>query len=412
MARVAPLCAVLFLFSAASWSAADPGELLKQAIEENKAAPPAKAAEIQRLVSEADKLAEQRKFDQAIGLYERAYRLAPLNQATYYRLLVVKQAAGRLTAAEKRALDLIREQEAASVDQAFRSVRIDILQVREALRVGDADLASLKLKHAEATLKDLPKQTDTAIYQRELGELRKAVVRHANQTDTSGEATPGNSQGKDTVTLADGLDDASTPATQTATANEKSARAADREPEPSFGGKIIDVEALLAESGNLHSYDWAMEQARRRNRTEWFLNNNEASMAPTTDMTFPADWQERTARRARYREGVIYESQPFTGPDGQTYTTVIYDLGDLVHPVPDFPATYTGLAWDQRNEMLDRQYLRERSQIFNGYADDLAAGLPLLQFFGGIDTDAYRPRTDRAETERIIQTIERFVNGK
>jgi hypothetical protein len=103
-------------------------------------------------------------------------------------------------------------------------------------------------------------------------------------------------------------------------------------------------------------------------------------------------------------------SQSFTGADGQTYTTAVYDISDLVVSVPDFYAPYPATAREQRQWELDRQYLRERSQIFNGYPEDLAAGLPLLHFFGGINQNAIGGRTDPNQRMRVLRTIDAFLN--
>ncbi len=368
---------------------AGPSDLLKQAVEENNPAVPVTGEDVQAIVSKADRFLEQREFDKAIGLYERAYRLAPMEQSNYIRLLVAKQAAGRMTEPEHEALDLIRQEESARIDQTFRIVRLDILQARQALRAADTALATAKLDHARSALDGLPTFVDAAPYRRQLTNLRKATAKKAGKVKTPAPKVE-DAVDSDVLTLMEGAD----------------------EGEPSPDGRIIDVEDLLADSHALHRYDRELADARRRNRVDWLLSNNEAAIAPLGDMTFPDDWPERTARRARYRDGVIYESPPYKGEDGKTYTTAIYDLGDLVHPVPNFYATYPGTARMQRMQMLDRHALRWRSQIFNGYAEDLAAGMPLLHFFGGIDNNAISTRTDPRETERIMRMLKRFVDDQ
>ncbi|MBK8269156.1 MAG: hypothetical protein IPK83_12950 [Planctomycetes bacterium] len=50
--------------------------------------------------------------------------------------------------------------------------------------------------------------------------------------------------------------------------------------------------------------------------------------------------------------------------------------------------------------------------IFNGWPEDLAAGLPLLHFFGGIDNNAISTRTDPNETARIMAILNQFVNSQ
>ena len=80
--------------------------------------------------------------------------------------------------------------------------------------------------------------------------------------------------------------------------------------------------------------------------------------------------------------------------------------------MPNFYATYPWSGYEQHQRLLDRQYLRERSMIFNGWPEDLAAGMPLLHFFGGIDNNAVSTRTDPYETARIMDILNNFVNSQ
>ena len=177
-------------------------------------------------------------------------------------------------------------------------------------------------------------------------------------------------------------------------------------------GEIIHVDDLLGESHERHVYDRELTRELRQDRAQILVRQNEASLPPLTDMTFPDDWAEKTARRSRYRDGLIYKGKPFTGKDGKSYYSAIYDLGDLVHPVPNFSAIYPASVREQRFQREDRYYLQTRSQIFGGYADDLAAGLPLLHYFGGIDDNAVSTRTDPRETERILRILDEFVQDQ
>jgi hypothetical protein len=173
-------------------------------------------------------------------------------------------------------------------------------------------------------------------------------------------------------------------------------------------GKIVDVEST--ENGD---FEKSMHRAQRQlreqtdhDRMRWYYELMNAADPPSADLTYPADWPETTQRRARYRDGVVFQSQPFTGADGRTYTTAIYDLAELAHPVPNFYPYYSGDRQAEINAILDRQVLRERSFIFRGDAADLAAGIPLLQYFGGIDNAAITSAYDAREVERIRRHLE------
>jgi len=397
----------------AGLSVADPSDLLQQAIEEEKepAQKPA-AKKLDKLISEADRLLEQKQFNKAIKLYQKAYRLAPANQNNYVRLLVAKRAAGVMTEQDRQALEIIEQGRIAEMDQAFRIVRLKIIQARGALRSGDRALARALAESAMGILDRLPDSVDDMPYRRQLMALYR-VIRKKPSKSKSRKPQPaggvaavdgstivvtrpvGNAAADDQPTLMD--------------AGEQAVGASSRRTET---GEIINVDDVLSRSHERHVYDRELTQALRRDRARTFVKQNETMLPPLADMTFPEDWAEKTARRSKYRGGLIHKGKPFTGKDGKTYYTAIYDLGDLVHPVPNFYATYPGSVREQRFQREDRFYLQYRSQIFNGYADDLAAGLPLLHYFGGIDENALSTRTDPQETERILRILDQFVEGQ
>ena len=76
---------------------------------------------------------------------------------------------------------------------------------------------------------------------------------------------------------------------------------------------------------------------------------------------------------------------------------------------PDFtPIEFNPVA-SHRNA-LDRAALRWQSQIFRGRAEDLAAGIPLLRYFGGVDDMAYRgPKYSMERQRQIVELIEAFT---
>lgn len=393
----------------ASLSLADPSDLLQQAIEEEEgSAPQPVDQKVSKLINKADRLLEQRQFNKAIRMYERAYRLAPANQGNYVRLLVAKRAAGVMTEQDRQALGIIEEGQIAELDRVFRSVRLKIIQARGAIRSGDREIGRALAESAMDILDRLPDSVDDMPYRRQLMSLLRVSRKKAPK---SVKARP---SGR--VMAIDG----STVAVRRLVSDDHDHStlmdAGEQVEEPATGhedtGEIIHVDDLLGESHERHVYDRELRDALRRDRARIFVRQNEASLPPLTDMTFPEDWAEKTARRARYRSGLIHKGKPYTGQDGKTYYTAIYDLGDLVHPVPNFSATYPGSVREQRFQREDRFYLQTRSQIFGGYAEDLAAGLPLLHYFGGIDDNAVTTRTDPVETERILRILDEFVRDQ
>jgi len=358
----------------------------------------ADAAEARKLSKEADKFMAQKRHDIALALYEKAYRLAPSDQANYARLLNAKRAAGRLTAEDREALDLIERQQATRVQQTLAEVRLELVQARAALRDGDAALAKAKAQSAGMNLDNLPPDVDVGIYRQQikqaLNSARRADRRlaKARQVDES-------------LTLGDAGE--MTPVNTTPPADATTPPA---DPAPVTTADTGNDNAIAIHDSDQHVYDRSVAAALRQNHVDWVLRTHEDTLVPTTDLTYPADFATKTRNRARYRDGVVYESQPFTGADGQTYTTAIYDISDLVVSVPDFYAPYPATAREQRQWELDRQFIRDRSYIFNGYPEDLAAGLPLLHFFGGINQGAIGGATDPYQRARVLRTIDAFLN--
>ena len=413
------MLALIALFTTSALHAGGPSDLLKQAIDENKkkdsADAKADATEIDQIVSEAEKLADAREFKKAVRLYEKAYRLDPNNRAMYARLLVAKRSAGVMTDQDREALAIIEEEQAEAVNQVFRGTRLSIIQARQALRAGDTDLAMEHIDTGMASLDTLPDHVDVSPYQKELTTLLNAAKRKAvkarKRVEAEGSTATVVRRAGDDLTMGDAGEETTTEST-TIISTDSSRMTSDFSYAES--GEIIAVDEALYGDQAIHAYERELARALARQRAEHLIHNQVAAFPPPvgTDMVYPTDWEQRTAKRAEYRDGVLHAGKPFTGPDGQTYQTVIYDLAELVHPVPNFYAAYPGTVREQRMQSLDRHYIRERSMIFNGWPEDLAAGMPLLHFFGGIDNNAVSTRTDPYETQRIVNILDRFIHSQ
>src|SRR5438132_64163 len=84
--------------------------------------------------------------------------------AHHRKLLIAKRAAGRMSQADAEALRLIDGNRDIRIDQMIRSIRLDVLQGREAMSQNDTALVNDKVSHARATLSRLPRDVDVAIY--------------------------------------------------------------------------------------------------------------------------------------------------------------------------------------------------------------------------------------------------------
>ncbi|MBX3394510.1 MAG: hypothetical protein KF841_03995 [Phycisphaerae bacterium] len=413
------MIALCVIVSASSTRAAGPSDLLKQAVEENEHQDKASAkpmAEADRMAAEADRLLDAREFERAVRLYEGAYRLDPNNRAMYARLLVAKRAAGVMTEQDREALALIEEEQANEVNQTFRRVRLLIIQARQAVRSGDLELAVDRTDNARTSLDGLPRHIDTSPYRRELSQITESIARKAAKAakaDRAGESSAvvaRRSNSTRVLTLSEIGEESSETDFETAP---RSSIRSNSLSEFAESGEIVAIDEALYGEFAIHAYERELARSLARQRARHLIDNQVAAFPPPpgADIAYPADWAERAARRAAQRDGVIHEGQTYTGTDGQSYQTVIYDLAELVHPVPNFYASYPGTVREQRMQTLDRQYLRERSMIFNGWPEDLAAGMPLLHYFGGVDNNAISTRTDPYETARIMSILERFVNN-
>ena len=124
-------------------------------------------------------------------------------------------------------------------------------------------------------------------------------------------------------------------------------------------------------------------------------------------VVYPSDWQS-TAGRVPDRSGVLFEGVPFENDQGQVVQTVIYDVRSLLLPRLNFQYIPGSDLYSITQSASDREALRRGSDIFNGYVDDLAEGIPLLSYFGGTGN---WPATfgngdqEMAELLRIIEGI-------
>ena len=124
-------------------------------------------------------------------------------------------------------------------------------------------------------------------------------------------------------------------------------------------------------------------------------------------VVYPRDWPS-TAGRVPDRSGVLFEGVPFENDQGQVVHTVIYDVRSLLLPRLNFQYIPGSDLSSITQSSSDREALRHGSEIFNGYADDLAEGIPLLGHFGGVGNwPATIGNGDRemAELLRIIEGL-------
>lgn len=314
-------------------------------------------------------------------------------------------------ARDDRAVDPAEVQ--ARADLAIAQARVDLLAARKALNEGRAADAADAARRVLAALRTLPAGVDASVYELQaegvlaraerLGGAPDAAPVHAGQNPPSDANTardsaesapldPLEDKSRAAARIARRYEGADTADIDTrgdaAVLRERSVR--EQEPSPHYGYRpgeaIVDVHALLHRDEQRYWYERALRTAYKTDEARRLTEVDETRVTPEGDIAFPDDWPEKMARRAKYRGGVVARSPSWTDKDGREWYLAVYDIHDLIYEPPNFQAT-DGLPLTLRLQNdLDRAALRERSQIFSGYADDLAAGIPLLRYFGGVDS--------------------------
>jgi len=152
----------------------------------------------------------------------------------------------------------------------------------------------------------------------------------------------------------------------------------------------------------------ALEEAYRDSEARALVEAHEARVIPQQEIDYPRDWPEITRKRAAHADALIARSPSWWDDEGREWYVGLYDISDLIaepafHPAPLASPLESTIA------LRDREALRQQSYIFRGDAYDLAAGLPLLRYFGGVfDTDL-RPRLSQARQRQIIELIKAFT---
>ncbi len=177
------------------------------------------------------------------------------------------------------------------------------------------------------------------------------------------------------------------------------------------GREVVDLDAVYERDRQRLAYEGALREAYKADEARLLVEADQARIAPQGEIAFPDDWQERISKRAANRDGVAARSSTWTDKDGRQWHVAVYDIADLTYVPPDFAPIggidFVESLWNAE----DRAALRWRSQIFGGYAEDLAAGIPLLRYFGGLDPYALRgPKYSAGRQQQVIDMINRFTN--
>ncbi|MCC6358484.1 MAG: hypothetical protein IT450_07070 [Phycisphaerales bacterium] len=262
-------------------------------------------------------------------------------------------------------------------EAALAQARLELVLARKSLKAGDAADAARRARAALVLLE--PAGGDVSVWELQA----EGILARASRAQAR-------------VTLSDSPQEAATaPA---------AAAASPATPDAPRTATIVEQdEARLA-------YQGALYEAYSADETRRLIEAHEARVAPQGEVAYPADWKDRVARRAKWAGGEVARTRSWTDKDGREWYAAIYDIRDVTYVVPDFqPVVSLDFAENDRNGR-DREALRQRSAIFGGYAEDLAAGIPLLRFFGGVDDMALRgAKYSREKQAEIIEQIRAFT---
>jgi len=149
-----------------------------------------------------------------------------------------------------------------------------------------------------------------------------------------------------------------------------------------------------------------LTRAYKADEADLLARGGESRRIPRDVVTFPDDWDQLADRRQPYRDGILYEGPAERNDQGELVQTVVYDIRSLVSPALNFHyIPMFDLHAASRNTQ-DREALRRGSEIFNGYPHDLAAGIPLLDFFGGVGDWPATITDGQQEYEELMRLIQ------
>ncbi|MGE3180735.1 MAG: hypothetical protein AB7N71_03835 [Phycisphaerae bacterium] len=183
--------------------------------------------------------------------------------------------------------------------------------------------------------------------------------------------------------------------------------------------RLDDVEERSRAEQDRALHDW--DEARRRHQAtqrneikkdevRLLDDANAARLAPDDWVTYPPDWPETARRRAsKYPGGLIARSDSWVDNTGNEWYMGVYDIHNLIYMPPDFVPQGSLNPFEQQRLTLDRDALRFNSFLFRGFPEDVAAGIPLLRYFGGVDDLVYRGPKYSVEKQRQIEEMVRIL---
>ncbi|GMU36127.1 MAG: hypothetical protein KJ057_00120 [Phycisphaerae bacterium] len=344
-------------------------------------------------------LREAGQLDDAFLLLERERTRGGPGEALDLEYYTVKEARGALTPDEAAVLSALKAQARAESELAIGEIHLGLLRARARLAQGRVDDAVTAANAALDKLAALPTDADRDALRASL----EVVKAQARSQPTAVAAGPARRSTPHTISDLGTNDGTPADGTTRQAAAQSAAPATSEPPHPSSdAGTNLEV-GIGLRSGPVR-VDAQFAAYEQSCLARW----GEDPAIWNRIITYPPDWAELTRMRAAWADGLLYRGPEFVGEDGQTRYTAIYNTADLTADVPHFNSAPVLDLHAMMQAHADRVALRQSSDVFTGSVADLAAGIPLLSFFGGVDEYHVPPMS--TGTQFQPQDIQRMIN--
>ncbi len=323
------------------------------------------------------------------------------------------------------------EERAARADANLAAARLEIVLARKAARSDDPTAAARHAHRAQVLLRQLPPDMDTEELDLQAeGILSRAAKKGVDLQTLARDAAEEAPLAPDDRELDRRVQGAARVARQyegpprpdvdpSGNARTLRERTLRRQAPDRYGyhpgREIIDVEVAGAAGEARTAYQGALERAVKEDEVRVLVNADESRLVPDGEVAYPPDWPERTARRQAWAGGMVARTPSWRDKDGREWFVAVYDIHDLIYVPPDFlpGAHFRGIDAFTLQTSRDREALRRRSMIFGGGAIELAEGIPLLRYFGGVDPFVDRgPKYSPEKQAEIVKLIQAFTGTR
>lgn len=266
----------------------------------------------------------------------------------------------------------------ARAEVALATARLELVLARKALGQGQAGEAAARAQRAQAAIKGLPESDAVA----EVSLQAEGILARVGRANAP--------------ILASDAPASSAAATEPVVAEAASGATG---PEP------LDTDVIRERDLRRLERDAALRERFKSDEARLLSEADETRVVPYNEIDYPRDWPERMARRDEQSKDYLARTRSVTDAQGREWHAAVYDISDLTYEPPDFHPASSLFGDENLRDALDREALRQRSQIFGGYAEDLAAGIPLLRFFGGVDDYEFRGSKFSSDRHRQIAAM-------